>query len=65
MTSDMTSMYNSEATASAPAERKKVDPGMNIEIHEMPKYAKEKEDYLQPIANPAALGFSTFPVSPV
>ena len=62
MTSVMTSMYILQATGSASAKPEKVDPRVNIELHEKREVAKKKKGYLHPIVNPATLGFSTFPV---
>ena len=65
MTSVMTSMHNPQATGLASESPKKVDPRVNIELYEMQGNAKKKEEHLYPVENPAALGFSTLPVSPV
>ena len=65
MTSVMTSMYDPQATGFASDAPKKVGPSVNIELYEMREDAKKKEVHLYPIVNPAALGFSTLPVSPV
>ena len=65
MTSVMTSMYNPQANGMAPDAPNEVDPKVNIALHERRDDAKKIEEHLYPVVNPAALGFSTLPVSPV
>ena len=65
LTSVMTSMYNPQASGLASGAPIKVDPRVSIVLYEMREDAKKKEEHLYPVANFAALGFSTRPVSPV
>ena len=65
MTSVMTSVYNPQANGMAPDAPNEVGPKVNIALHEMRDDTKKKEEHLYPVVNPAALGFSTLPVSPV
>ena len=43
----------------------KVNPREKIELYEMREDAKKEEEHLYLVVNPAAIGFSTPPVSPV
>ena len=65
LTSVMTSMYNPQANGFASSASKNADPRVDKELYEMREQAKKKEEHLYPVVNPAALGFSTLPVSPV
>ena len=63
LTSVMTSMYNPQASGLSSDEPEKVDPKVNVELYEMRGDAKKKEEHNYPVVNPAALGFTTLPVS--
>ena len=65
LTSVMTSMYNPQANGFTSSASKNADLRVDKELYEMREEAKKKEEHLYPVVNPAALGFSTLPVSPV
>ena len=65
LTSVLTPMYNRQASDLASDAPKKVNSRVYIEFYEMREDAKKKKEHLYPVVNPAALGFSTLPVSAV
>ena len=59
------SKYNPQATGLASAESQNMQLRVSIEFTEIRDEDKKKEEYLYPVGNPAALVFSTLPVSPL